>query len=317
MIQFQASNFAILRWVFAICGVNALVYIVWTAYDPMNASLLSLDGDDTFYYACESNHTSAFLGVVLFLKFMMLLACIFFSIKLRDLNAMLNEVCHTSSNTILSYPLQLTEHCRLQSKAIAAATFSTTFLLTICIAVYSLVDNFQGKFIILTGCVVIGTTCCLAALFGPKAMVVVFAPDTNTFDYVRRIMKGSDLSRGASSGGEKHRSGSFGHASGQRGSLDLLNASMVVAANAANGMHPIYIQDGRPIDRAHRDRINALTRVIVNTASSGMIQEFQTHVTKLSNYAGRFRVLVKQPSRVLSNPTLSTKNNDIPEEEDV
>ncbi|KAJ3299368.1 hypothetical protein HK104_009155 [Borealophlyctis nickersoniae] len=284
IIQFNASNLAILKWVAIVCGANVVVYVVWTAYDPLTATLLSLDGNETFYYACQSR-SSAFLAVTLVLKYAMLVACIFFSIKLRDLNAMLNE-----------------------SKAIAAATFSTTFISTVCLAVYALVGNFEGRYIILTGGAILGTTCVLGALFVPKIMVVIFSPDSNTFDAVRRVLKGSSLqsrSGGSGSAQDSSMSPKSPTAPLHRGSsVDLFSPAMVAVANTAGSKHPIYIQEGKPIAREQKDRINALTRVISNTAASGRIPEFQEHVTKLANYASRFRVMnAKGGSRaVLLNP---------------
>ncbi|KAI9101649.1 7 transmembrane sweet-taste receptor of 3 GCPR-domain-containing protein [Phlyctochytrium arcticum] len=92
IVQFQATNAAIMKWVLGICGMNTLVYLVWTAHDPLYADLHSLDGDNTFYYSCTSKHAPAYLGTILSFKYIMLMGCIFFCIKLRDLNAMLNEV---------------------------------------------------------------------------------------------------------------------------------------------------------------------------------------------------------------------------------
>jgi tripartite-type tricarboxylate transporter receptor subunit TctC len=301
IIQFDASNVAIAKWVLGICGINTLVYVVWTAHDPLSAILVSLDGEDTFYYSCQSRNTSAYLGVVLLLKYLMLSACIFFSVKLRELNAVLNE-----------------------SKAIAAATLSTTFILTICLAVYALVNSFEGRYIIFTGGIIIGATSCLGALFVPKIIVVVFSPDTNTFDHVRRIMKGSDLSRGASSFSGEVKSasnmlnslGSLGSAGGlntRRGS----NEPVGHAASPAAIMPPIYVQEGRQLAREHRDRISALTRVIINTAANGMIGDFHTHVAKLNQYSSRIRVMANpSKSRTFSNPGVNT-NADIDEAEEV
>ncbi|KND04298.1 uncharacterized protein SPPG_00031 [Spizellomyces punctatus DAOM BR117] len=289
IVQFDASNLAILKWVFGICGINAIVYLVWTVQDPLSAELLSMDGDDTFYYSCTSENASAYLGVVLLLKYIMLCCCIFFSVKLRDLNAMLNE-----------------------TKAIAAATFSTTFVLTVCLAVYALVSSFEGRYIILVGGTTVGATTCLGALFLPKVMVALFNPDANTFDYIRRVVKGSDLSRGASSGGEgAARSGSIDARSTGRGSMDLFTSNPVLlhppqSTISNSSMTPIYVQEGRAFNREHRDRINALARVICNTASEGRVSEFQNHVGKLAQFASRIRVMATAKSRAFSIPSIKS-----------
>ncbi|TPX69608.1 hypothetical protein SpCBS45565_g02345 [Spizellomyces sp. 'palustris'] len=284
IVQFDASNLAILKWVFGICGINAIVYLVWTIQDPLSAELVSMDGDDTFYYSCTSENASAYLGVVLLLKYIMLCSCIFFSVKLRDLNAMLNE-----------------------TKAITAATFSTTFVLTVCLAVYALVSNFEGRYVILVGGTTVGATTCLVALFLPKAMVALFNPDANTFDYIRRVVKGSDMSRGASSGGEGARSGSIDARSTGRGSMDLFTSNPVLlhpqSTISNSSVAPIYVQEGRAFSRDHRDRINALARVISNTATEGRVSEFHNHVGKLAQFASRIRVMAAAKSRTFSVPS--------------
>ncbi|KAI8919850.1 7 transmembrane sweet-taste receptor of 3 GCPR-domain-containing protein [Powellomyces hirtus] len=314
VIQFDASNLAILKWVGAICGTNAVVYAAWTIHDPLTATMTSLDGEESFYYACQSNHTSVYLGIVLALKYVMLIVCMFFTIKLRELNAVLNE-----------------------SKAIAAATFSTTFILTICLGVYALVNNFQGRFIIATGGIFIGTTMCLAALFAPKIAIVVFSPDSNTFEHVKRLMKGSefrssDEKSGRSGGnvlsgtlGSLGSMGSMG-AIGSMGSMGAISSPTSPKARRAsmdpNGVPvgtPIYVQEGKQIAREHRDRISAYTRVILNTAANGRISEFHGHIAHLTAFANRIKIMNNNKARAQSLPdnSLAVKSKPIPEDEDV
>ncbi|KAJ3162142.1 hypothetical protein HDU86_005840 [Geranomyces michiganensis] len=330
VIQFDASNLAILKWVLAICGSNAVVYAVWTAQDPLTATLTSLDHDQTFYYSCSSTHAPAYLGVILAGKYAMLLVCIFFSVKLRELNAVMNE-----------------------SKAIAFATFSTSFILTVCLGVYSMVGNFQGRFIVASGGVWIATTCLLLALFLPKLSIVVLSPEYNTFDYVKKLLKTSGT-RGGMSSDEKssrnHRSnnnvgsthgntlgglssganlGSLGNI-GSIGSMGSLGAISPVTSpkprrtsmdpNAPVVGPPIYVPEGKPLAREHRDRISALTRVIVNTAAAGRIGDFHSHVARLSSFAARIKLMNAIKGRAMSSPdtaAIPTKTRAIEEEEDV
>ncbi|KAJ3279042.1 hypothetical protein HK104_001826 [Borealophlyctis nickersoniae] len=258
VIQFDASNLAVLRWVVGICGINSLLYLVWTAQDPMTATLTTLD-DTIFYYSCESDNTPIYLGISLAFKYVMLISCIFFSVKLRDLNAAMNE-----------------------SKAIAAATISTTFVLTICLAVYPMVSSFQGRYIILAGGIFVGTTSCLAALFGPKVMVVLLAPNTNSEEYLRRLMQGNDDDSADMSSVMEKMPGP-GTQTGTVGTISR-------AAPATGQKNPIYVTEGKGLARDQRDKLNALVRVVSSTAASGRFADFQRHVDVLSKFAARLQV---------------------------
>ncbi|KAJ3155813.1 hypothetical protein HDU89_005371 [Geranomyces variabilis] len=328
VIQFDASNFAILKWVLAICLSNAAIYAIWTAQDPLTATLNSLDGDQTFYYSCSSAHAPAYLGVILAGKYAMLLVCIYFSVKLRDLNAVLNE-----------------------SKAIAFATFSTSFILTVCLGVYSMVGNFQGRYIVAAGGVWIATTCLLLALFLPKLSVVVLSPEHNTLEHVKKLLKSTDTRGGMSSDEKSSRQqrsnnlggtgtignlasgnelGSLGNI-GSLGSMGSMGALSPVTSpkprrasmdpNASVVGPPIYATEGKQLAREHRDRIGALTRVIVNTAAAGRIADFHSHVARLSGFAARIKIMNPNKSRAMSVPDIAAsqpmKSRAIEEEEDV